>query len=424
MSSALFWQVGGWAELFNRVPTEELLKALSLGDSMQGKHTIRSAALVCSNWCQPLGDTVRSLKPNLAHVRAENLVRRFPTITCLQVSGPVFPQDLSVLGAAYGAKLTSLSLSHVNLESVHLPFLVRFRALHSLDLSECALLKAADLATLGSFAGGLTKLSLAECLQLDDTAVSALVRKMPGLKELDLSGCRKLTNASLNSLLSLPSLTSLSLENCHDIDGAGLASLAKLTMLRSLNLLGLNKVTDTAVLQLKGLTALRSLSFGSEQVMGSAVGVVMGMQDLESLSLRGCFRMATNSLSKYWDLAQHADFMRPLQRLHTLDLTLCKNIGTSLAWSQFAKMPALTSLNLSFTKGAMGVEEWLVPGRVTGLTNLNLEECNGMSEKALDALVVYADGLNRPGMRLNLRGCGSMSFYALRALSDCGVILQ
>lgn len=378
------------------------------------RSVVSNVRLTCSSWCQFMNHSATRLVPLAVHT--DRIVRSFPRITSLDIScgSQIYPEDLIKLAAAYGNQLQSLSLSHNSIESVHLPFFVSFRTLTSLNLSECALLKSSDLATLGSFASSLTHLNVSECHQLTNLALAGIVECLPGLHRLDLSGCRLLNNAGVACLTALSDLTTLGLENCHDVSDASMATVAQLTGLESLNLLGLHKLTDMGAMELSTLTALKTLSISSERFNGSFISVTKTMPVLEALSLRGCRSVLDSMLMDFLDLRTERQ-CNALQALTSLDLSYCTHLGTGITWAQLTGMPVLARLNMSYTKASgYDVERWL--GQLRKLTDLNLEGCKAMTEKGLDALIVH-EALEK----LNLRGCSSLGYYAIKALEDSGI---
>ena len=165
------------------------------------------------------------------------------------------------------------------LQDKDLPAMAHLPCLHTLDLSQCALLHAAD-----GLQGckRLQSLDLSKCKALTD--VSAL-GGCSSLHTLNLSNCDSLT--AIGALASCSSLHTLDLSSCRSLMDIG--ALAGCSSLHTLHLSGCSNLTNIDVLShLPGLHVLKVSGMGEEALRSTEYrrfkGLI-GMSSRQNLAL-------------------------------------------------------------------------------------------------------------------------------------------
>jgi Leucine Rich repeat len=172
-----------------------------------------------------------------------------------------------------------------------------------------------------SMSNRLHSLSLANCRRLTDEAIIN-ISHLVSLETLSLDGCRCLTDRSLVALASLICLKKLDLSQCDLITDGGLENLGPLECIEELSLGWCRTISDT------GVKVLCNQSGRSEHLR------------VLSLARTGISDDGLESLTK-------------LQAMEELDLNGCSNISSSCLGNVLAKLPKMTSLDVSYCPGIL-----------------------------------------------------------------------
>lgn len=360
------------------------------------------------------------------------LVRAFPWMTSLDLSGCRNLLDSDVARAFYGLQLVSLTTLNFNLcfmvsdESVK-RFTMAARNLERLHLRGCQYVGDQGI---DDIVERLPRLQLLETKksQISDDGLKTLAglgqhKPLETLKSLALQCSGRLTSVGLQHLKNgALQLVSLDLRKCHKVDDVGVKHVAQLRSLECLILHGCKGLTSSCIEHLaSGQASLTYLDIsycsGIDDNAFLSVDRGPGLLDLKTLKMTAC---------PVTDKALSAIAMT-LKNVSELDVSQCKRITADGIAVVSAFMPRLKSLTMRFCKKLSSATlKYLV--KIPGLEVVNIEGCSKITGKGAafmargDNKTSFVDldisgtrigntGLRyiSPGMpklrRLSMRGC-------------------
>jgi len=171
-----------------------------------------------------------------------------PSLSALYLAGcdALVGGDLGALGRL--PSLTKLSLRENEDLQLSAALLGALPRLRSLDLADCFLIGAADLAPL---------------------------HLLPHLHTLCLDSCVKVGDEALDALTGCAELRNLSLAKCYQVTDEGLGKLASLPQLTALDISCIVRVTDAGLLELQAAPSLAHLNAGGCSVTACGVGLLL-----------------------------------------------------------------------------------------------------------------------------------------------------
>ena len=275
--------------------------------------------------------------------------------------------------AAHLAKITSLSLSSLEITSLKAGDFDGLTSLTTLNLGSNSI---SDISTLA----GLTSLTTLNLSANSISDISAL-SKLTSLTTLNLSA------NSISDISALSKLTSLTTLNLGSNSVSNISTLSKLTSLTELNL-GSNSASDISALS--GLTSLTELNLLGNSI--SDISALSKLTSLTELNLYGNLISDISALSKLTALTElklgnnytsDISALSGLTSLTTLDLHANSLYGNSISnISALSGLTSLTKLNLSFKS----ISDISVLSGLTSLTELHLGNTSISDISALSGL--------------------------------------
>ncbi|KAK7857367.1 uncharacterized protein LOC112039828 [Quercus suber] len=224
------------------------------------------------------------------------------------------------------AALTTLSLSGAcRLSDDGLSKLVSSAsALRSLNLSQCSLLTSSSIDTLADSLGSvLRELNLTDCQSLDSMLILPALKKFEQLQVLSLAGIQNVGDDFLKEFLTARghNIKELVLADCVKLTDSSFKVISETCPgLCAIDLVNLSKLTDFAIGYLaNGCRAIQKLKLCRNSFSDEAIAAFLETSGewLKELSLNNVKKVGYNTA---------ASLGRRSKRLHTLDLSWCRNL--------------------------------------------------------------------------------------------------
>ncbi|XP_075674111.1 uncharacterized protein LOC142643386 [Castanea sativa] len=224
------------------------------------------------------------------------------------------------------AALTTLSLSGAcRLSDDGLSKLVSSAsALRSLNLSQCSLLTSSGIDTLADSLGSvLRELNLTDCQSLDPMLILPALKKFEQLQVLSLAGIQNVGDDFLKEFLTARghNIKELVLADCVKLTDSSFKVISETCPgLCAIDLVNLSKLTDFAIGYLaNGCRAIQKLKLCRNSFSDEAIAAFLETSGdwLKELSLNNVKKVGYNTA---------ASLGRRSKRLHTLDLSWCRNL--------------------------------------------------------------------------------------------------
>lgn len=214
--------------------------------------------------------------------------------------------------------------------------------LRHLDISKSKLIDNNSLKNLPAFKN-IETLNLSFCYLVNDDGLQCLAA-LDNLRDLNLYGCKSITGATIQCLRSLTKLETLSFRDCILLTDADLLPLLFLKKLRSLDLGNCKLISQIGLRCLKFLTQLQTLSINGTNFGDLTPEDLSGFQRLKTLSLQGCDLITDEDLGLLASL---------IGKLENLDLESCNGI-TNKGVKLLVQAKYLRALNLSYCEKVDG----------------------------------------------------------------------
>ncbi|KAG0195878.1 SCF ubiquitin ligase complex subunit [Mortierella sp. GBA30] len=414
-------------------PTLPCELVLHMFKFLTAAHDLRSAILVCKQWCACGMDLLWS-KPSLMSISvAEKMIltmtqpsaifpyahyiRRLnfsflaPDLTdsilsqfaeCARLERLLLPGSLNTTATGLkqilsrGPGLYSLDLSDipaVNDEVIE-HMALGCQRLHTLYLGSCTDITDESIVKLAESCSHLKRLKLSQCTHLTDRSILALTQHCPQLIEIDMTNCNQVTDVAVQTLFeNLPQVRDVNLTLLTEITNNAFSTIHPAThrfdQLRVLNLTSCALITDETLTRIiPAAPRLRSLALTKcDKItdMGASVIKTLG-KHLHYLHLGHCAKITDRLVAT---LAQHCT------RIRYLDLACCSKL-TDAAVFALAQLPKLRRIGLVKCSNITdhGIYAILVSHILPQtLERVHLSYCVHLSETAVAALVSHCSKL-------------------------------
>ncbi|KAF8932974.1 SCF ubiquitin ligase complex subunit [Dissophora ornata] len=406
------------------LPSELILHVFKF---LAAAHDLRSAILVCKQWCSCGIDLLWSRPSLLTSATAERMVETMAAPnTMFPYADYIRRLNLSVLATELHdsmlAQFTSCSrlerlllAGSVNLTDAGLRrILTRCSELYSLDLSEIPAVTDALLEDIAAECPHLHTLYLGSCSAITDESVVKLAMSCPQLKRIKLSQCGLLTDRSILALTKhCPQLIEMDMTNCSLVSSEAVRSvLENLPQIRDINMALLANITNAAFASINPtihrFEQLRVLNLTSCALITDVTltRIIPAAPRLRSLALTKCDKITDTGASVIKLLGKHLHYLhlghcvkitdrlvatlaQHCTRIRYLDLACCSRL-TDAAVFALAQLPKLRRIGLVKCSNITdhGIYAILVSQVLAqSLERVHLSYCVHLSESAVAALV-------------------------------------
>lgn len=196
--------------------------------------------------------------------------------------------------------------------------------LRSLNISQCSLLTSTSIDTLADSLGSvLRELYLTDCQSIDAMLILPALKKFEQLQVLSLAGIQNVSDDCLREVMTARghNMKELVLTDCVKLTDSSLKVIAETCPgLCAIDLVNLSKLTDFALGYLaNGCHAIQTLKLCRNAFSDEAVAAFLETSgdSLKELSLNNVKKVGHNTAKS---------LAKPSRRLHTLDLSWCRNL--------------------------------------------------------------------------------------------------
>eukprot|EP00759_Apiculatamorpha_spiralis_P017534 PhF_6_TR23743/c0_g1_i2/m.33162/K10280/FBXL14; F-box and leucine-rich repeat protein 14 len=267
---------------------------------------------------------------------------------------------------------------------------------------------------------GLKTLHLNWCDHITEVGFASLSTALTSLTELHVDGCR-VTNQGLKHFEAFKSLTTLDLASNDKITDSGLQHLDQLSCITDLNLSNI-PMTDIGLQCVLKPTLTSLCLFWCQVIRGQSLEHISKLSALKTLDLSGCDNAITDT-----GLQHIATNLTSLSNLHMIGCLGLTDIGLS----HIAKMTSLQELHLARNETITCAGVIHVVSMLPALKNLDISNCIGVMDdalqhlgKSLTCLNVGWTDITDEGLKhlLSLPSLSSLDVAGCKLISDEGVI--
>ncbi|XP_043944447.1 dynein regulatory complex subunit 6 [Protopterus annectens] len=310
-------------------------------------------------------------------------------------------QNLQYLSLAYCRKFTDKGLQYLSTgKGCH--------KIIYLDLSGCSQISVDGFRFIAAGCTWLQHLEINDMVTLTDSCIIALAEKCLHIQAVSLLGSPHLSDAAFKALVQGRKLSKVKIEGNSRMTDATLKLLSKHCLsLTHVYITDCPRLTDSSLKALSALKTIVVLNI-ADCVRVSDPGIRHFLEGpsgskVRELNITNCFRVSDITL------------LRIAQRCHSLTyLRLCYcEAMTDAGFEVLGNLSSLLSIDLSGT--GISDQSLAVIGSNTGIKELTLSECPGITDMGIQKFCTQVKGLEH----LDISHCFCLTNQSLKTLAFC-----